>query len=555
MKKHTLASIALLAAFAGSALAQPEAPLSTVFTYQGQLRNNGTPVSSNADFRFTLWDLPAGGVQVGATTTRLNVPVSANGLFTATINPGVGALNGEDRYLQIEVRNPAGVGGYVLVPGRQLITAAPYALQTRGLFTDNALNVGVGTTTPAYKLDVNGSIRTNGQLQVDPNTLPVLVTGMNNVAEKRMWLSHSNSFPAWGIQYRDFTSDGFPGDAIEFTAGNSANPLLNFFLFTGELSLYDGSGNALNNSVMLDAISGSGGELRLRQPNGLDGVRLDGAFSGSTGGSLQLLDSTGAVNINLNADGGGLGGGPSAGIAILKNGSNADGMRLQTNNGNGGSIILYNSAGVNRLNLRGDLNGGGYGIMYQNNGAAGVDIRGSETSTTGGQILVYRSDGVATIEIDGDFNGNGRIITQEMQITGGSDLSENFDVADDAQPGMVVSIDPDSPGRLMVCSTPMDKKVAGVVSGAGGVRPGLLMGQKGTIADGAQPVALTGRVYCWVDASYGAIEPGDFVTTSATPGHAMKAADLGAAQGAILGKAMTRLESGKGLVLILVNMH
>lgn len=555
MKKHMLASIALLAAFAGSAMAQPEAPLSTVFTYQGQLRNNGSPVSSNADFRFTLWDLPAGGVQQGATTTRLNVPVSANGLFTATIDPGVGALNGEDRYLQIEVRNPAGVGGFVPVSGRQLITAAPYALQTRGLFTSNALDVGIGTTSPAYKLDVNGSIRTSGQLQVDPNTLPVLVTGMNNVADKRMWLSHSNAFPNWGIQYRDFSSDGFLGDAIEFTNGNQASPLMNFNLFSGVMSLYDGSGTPGPNSVLIDAISGSGGEIRLRQPGGLDGVRLDGAETSTSGGSLQLLDSTGAVNIDLDADGGGLGGGPSAGLAILKNGSNADGLRFQTNSGNGGSIICYNASGATRLNLRGDSSGGGFGVFYQNNGIAGVEIRGSETTSTGGQIQVFRADGIATIEIDADFNGNGRIITQEMQITGGSDLSENFDVADEAQPGMVVSIDPDSPGRLMVCSTAMDKKVAGVVSGAGGVRPGLLMGQRGTIADGSQPVALTGRVYCWVDASYGAVEPGDFVTTSATPGHAMKATDLSRAQGAILGKAMTRLESGKGLVLILVNMH
>jgi hypothetical protein len=71
-------------------------------------------------------------------------------------------------------------------------------------------------------------------------------------------------------------------------------------------------------------------------------------------------------------------------------------------------------------------------------------------------------------------------------------------------------------------------------------------------ADGAQNVALTGRVWCWCDASFGAIEPGDRLTTSATAGHAMKAEDRNRADGAVIGKAMTRLEEGRGLVLVLV---
>jgi len=68
-------------------------------------------------------------------------------------------------------------------------------------------------------------------------------------------------------------------------------------------------------------------------------------------------------------------------------------------------------------------------------------------------------------------------------------------------------------------------------------------------------VALTGRVYCLVDASYGAIEPGDLLTTSDTAGHAMKVTNHTKAHGAIIGKAMTRLEQGKGLVLVLVTLQ
>jgi hypothetical protein len=144
-----------------------------------------------------------------------------------------------------------------------------------------------------------------------------------------------------------------------------------------------------------------------------------------------------------------------------------------------------------------------------------------------------------------------------VEITGGSDFSEKFDInAESLEPGMIVSIDPKNPGQLTLCDSAHDKKVAGIVSGAGGVKPGMLMGQAGSVADGKHPVALTGRVYCWADAdANGAIEPGDMLTTSATPGHGMKVTDHARATGAVVGKAMTALEKGKGLVLVLVNLQ
>ena len=83
----------------------------------------------------------------------------------------------------------------------------------------------------------------------------------------------------------------------------------------------------------------------------------------------------------------------------------------------------------------------------------------------------------------------------------------------------------------------------------------MLMGQTYSIADGNHPVALTGRVYCWADASSGPIEPGDLLTTSNTSGHAMKVTNYIKAQGAIIGKAMTGLKQGKGLVLVLVALQ
>jgi hypothetical protein len=152
---------------------------------------------------------------------------------------------------------------------------------------------------------------------------------------------------------------------------------------------------------------------------------------------------------------------------------------------------------------------------------------------------------------------DGTASTKVLQITGGMDIAEPFEFTDveSIQPGMVVSIDPEKPGKLVVSSQAYDHRVAGIISGANGINPGLTMKQEGTVADGAHPVALTGRVYCWADASNGPIEPGDLLTTSATPGHAMKVIDHAKAQGAIIGKAMTELKQGKGLVLVLVTLQ
>jgi hypothetical protein len=95
--------------------------------------------------------------------------------------------------------------------------------------------------------------------------------------------------------------------------------------------------------------------------------------------------------------------------------------------------------------------------------------------------------------------------------------------------------------------------VAGIISGAGGINPGLTLTQEGKLA-GSQHVALIGKVYALATAANGTIEPGDLLTTSSVPGHAMKATDQTRWPGAVIGKPMSALEEGEGLVLVLVNL-
>jgi hypothetical protein len=215
-----------------------------------------------------------------------------------------------------------------------------------------------------------------------------------------------------------------------------------------------------------------------------------------------------------------------------------------------------------------DSNASGARARIQNvNG--GINFQTHEQTLYGGSSIFIQDHnynvGIGVTNPQAKLDVNGSIKAYLLYLTWGSDFAENFDVnvattsreemTPKVEAGMVVSLDPANPGKLTLSAQAYDRRVAGIISGAGGIRPGMVMGQEGSLADGKHPVALSGRVYCWVDASRGAIEPGDLLTTSSTIGYAMKAADPVKAQGAIIGKAMTGLKEGKGLVLTLVTLQ
>jgi hypothetical protein len=164
--------------------------------------------------------------------------------------------------------------------------------------------------------------------------------------------------------------------------------------------------------------------------------------------------------------------------------------------------------------------------------------------------------GIGTENPQTALHVNGTATVGILQITDGNDIAEPFPVEQigDIEPGTVMVIDDEHPGKLKISHSAHDHKVAGIVSGAASMHPGLVLAPGGNAANGSI-VALTGRVYCKAEAMSCPIEPGDLLTTSNIPGHAMRVCDHNAARGAILGKSMAALESGRGLLLILVSLQ
>ncbi|MFO0375665.1 MAG: hypothetical protein ACK51N_01320, partial [bacterium] len=112
-------------------------PLTSAFTYQGELGSAGAPASGTYDIRFRLYDAVTGGVQIGGTVCSDNLAVEA-GRFSASLDFGA-VFTGQKRFLEIEVRADTGLGcgdesGYTVLSPRQELTAVPNATfaQTAG---------------------------------------------------------------------------------------------------------------------------------------------------------------------------------------------------------------------------------------------------------------------------------------------------------------------------------------------------------------------------------------------------------------------------------------
>ena len=288
---------------------------------------------------------------------------------------------------------------------------------------------------------------------------------------------------------------------------------------TGQLSVHDGAGrevlnvNSANAQLFVGA-EGNEGEVIVRDGTGREVLHLNGdgaellVGSAGNGGRLGVLDGGGREVLRF---------------------SGHDGQLIVGTDGKEGDLIIRDRDGHNVL----VVDGNDAELIV----GAGVNA---------GDIIVLDEQGDDTIHLDGS---SGDIILAN------SDAAEDFELAATAEatPGAVMVLAGD--GTVGPCAAAYDRKVVGVVAGAGSFRPAIVLGRRPGLEERRVPISVMGKAACRANAAYGAIEVGDLLTSSATAGTAMRVADAPRAFGAVIGKALTPLREGTGLVEMVIGLH
>jgi hypothetical protein len=206
-------------------------------------------------------------------------------------------------------------------------------------------------------------------------------------------------------------------------------------------------------------------------------------------------------------------------------------------------VVAGGGARINGVSIGTDVAGINYPFEYETVGVAQTNFN-----------LRLQSPNAIIFHTGGASPGEKVMITADGDIRLlGADCAEFFETEDPeaVEPGTVLVIGDN--GSLRACDVEYDKRVAGIVSGAGSKRPAIVLDQE--TAEVGVPVALTGKVHCKADAGSSPIDVGDLLTTSDTSGHAMKADDPGRYLGSVLGKALAPLQEGRGLIPVLVALN
>jgi hypothetical protein len=120
------------------------------------------------------------------------------------------------------------------------------------------------------------------------------------------------------------------------------------------------------------------------------------------------------------------------------------------------------------------------------------------------------------------------------------------------EPGDVLVLTSDDNSDVTKSVEPYSAMVAGIYA----TKPGVV-GLRDAVAKSKDnvPMAMVGVVPTKVSAENGSIHKGDLLVTSSQRGYAMKGTDRNRMLGAVIGKAMGSLDSGTGVIEVLVTLQ
>lgn len=576
---------------AAVAIAAAQTPVGTEIQYQGRLRVNGQNANGTFDFRFRLMTAETGGAQIGS-AKFVNDLVVADGLFSTPVDTGGAPFQPDARWIELAVRNGASSGAYTTLSPRQRIYATPVAMYSLNdlnwkingddIQNTNSDKVGIGEATPLAKLHVTGGVDLGANFDAaDLSDEKLLI----EAADAWMGLySNSGDNVGSGLTFGEFNTTTFAlnkwamyrrastgNNDLVFTYGTNPNPTAN----TKIMQLYPNGnvGIGVNPQARLHVYQENRefsipSMLRLesRQTPSVFDFHYAMEFSGTTINCFDEANNTGeALHLNYSSNGD---------VTLAWGGGNVGvgtPFPMRQFHVEAGSLIGFESTDIDSDDVIVEDANAWLGIYSDNAGGAGSGIVLGEVNPAGGvdKWAIYRrtNSNVGDLVITHGSNPNptanevmfqvlpdGTTKVQILEITG-ADVAERFPCSESVEPGSVVMIDADNPGQLCLAKGAYNRKVAGIVSGAGDIPVGAILGNLPG-KENAPAIALSGRVWVRCDARERAVEPGDLLTTSDRAGFAMKVEDHARASGATIGKAMTALAKGDtGMVLVLVNLQ
>ena len=399
--------------------------------------------------------------------------------------------------------------------------------------------VGIGTNNPSAKVEINdGDLLFKASAE---NPGKVLFQNAAGEQKGRIW---SNPSAGSGLFFSSRDT------AADLSISPSGNVGIGTTVPSAKLEINNGD-------LLFKASAEDPGKVLFQNAAGEQKGRIWSNPSAGSGLFFSSRDTAADLSIS-----------PSGNIGI---GTAVPSAKLEINNGDllfkaasddPGDIVFQNASGVQKARIW--SNPAPEAGLYLCGGDIALHLNISSSGNVGmvGNLWVGGSTShfAGSLGVAGDLwvEGAGAhfkniAVTGDINLLNG-DCAEDFDICetDLAEPGTVMVLGED--GKLQQSQQAYDKRVAGVISGAGNYKPGIVLDKQET-GNTRKPVALLGKVFCKVDASFGAIEIGDLLTTSKTPGHAMKVIDHQKALGTILGKALKPLREGQGLIPILIALQ
>jgi hypothetical protein len=460
------------------------------FTYQGQLKSSGAPVNGACDIAFRVYNAAASGTQAGSALTQ-TVAIT-DGLFTTALDFGAGVFDGNARWLDMQVRCPAGAGSFTLLTPRQALSAAPYALALPGVYQQQSpFFVGIGRTIRVTASEFFGVLA------------PV--------------------------------SSGFGGMYVQ-TTGTTAKPFYGYDTNGGPVAYHYLEGATGNWKLNI----GNSDRLTV-QPNGNVGIGTTGPLEPLTVGTT----TSNAIHLGTSD--------PATGSWIRNDGSNTVfstniGSMFLGYGGNAAKVINIGNANPGVVQITGNAPGGSVFVRSDGNVGIGttnplfrLSVRGPDASASTEAFEVENSNGNIAFLVHDDrtveVGGLLGFSTFHVCLQGPgntfaacSSAAEYVPAIDDgagfAEAGDLVSLAPSvknpyddehSPFVVTKSNKPCDDNLLGFivnpVSGADGKK----------LNEHYLPLAIYGYFPARVTLENGAIKRGDPLTSSSKPGYGMKA--------------------------------